>query len=281
MNRFDSTLIETYRYATMPSRVALEWWMKRKGKLPVAALFYHRVSNDVCNDWTISPQDFERQIEWLSSRFDIVTLQECQRRLRSMTNRRPTLAITFDDGYSDNCQWAIPYLLERRIPFTYFVTVDNIVEQKPFPHDVQNGRPLPVNTMEEIYGLFKAGVEIGGHTRTHANMGAIDDLDQIESEVFDSINELESYLGSKIRYFAFPFGQIENLNAQVFRMAKERGLEGVCSAYGGFNFSNEDPFHIKRFHGDPSLSRIKNWLTFDYRNLRSPAFQYDLDSPNS
>ena len=50
-------------------------------------------------------------------------------------------------------------------------------------------------------------------------------------------------LGSDVRYFAFPYGQHENLSAAAFRVAFEAGYEGVCSAYGGYNFPGDDPFH--------------------------------------
>ncbi len=86
-------------------------------------------------------------IDWFEENFQIVDLQECQRRISSGFNTRPTLSITFDDGYSENCDFALPLLIERRIPVTYFVTTSNIFQQKPFAHDVEAGFPLPVNTI--------------------------------------------------------------------------------------------------------------------------------------
>ena len=70
-----------------------------------------------------------------------------------------------------------------------------------------------------------------------------------------------------MRYFAFPFGQHKNLNPNAFALAKESGFEGVCSAYGGYNFAGDDPFHLQRIHVDNDLIRLKNWVTVDARKL--------------
>ena len=77
-----------------------------------------------------------------------------------------------------------------------------------------------------------------------------------------------------MRYFAFPYGQHENLSADAFRVAVDAGYDGVCSAYGGYNFPGDDPFHIRRIHADPELIRLKNWLTVDPRKLE---MQNDFD----
>ncbi len=270
MFSIDSTLIETYRLATLPSRCAMRMWMQHTGTLPIGILFYHRISENVLNPWTISPQAFRRQIEWLKANYEIVSLEQCQSRMVSGENRRPSVAITFDDGYAENCQWALPYLLEQNIPFTYFVTLGNVLSQSAFRHDIECNAPLSPNSIEQIRELADAGVEIGGHTRTHIDLGTVADPEVLADEVFGSMDEMSELIKKPIRYFAFPFGQLSNLNPVVFQMARERGLLGVCSAYGGFNFPGTDPFHLKRFHGDPSLARVKNWMTYDQRVLRSP-----------
>ena len=243
--------------------------------MPIAVLFYHRVADVHPNPWTIPTQVFSRQIDWLQANFDIVSLDECQRRLGPEGNRRPAVSITFDDGYADNCQFAIPFLLERRIPFTYFVTLDHIVEQRPFEHDVARGVPLPVDTPETIRALAQAGVEIGGHTRTHCDLGAIHDEAILFDEIVQSARELSAIIDAPVRYFAFPFGQRANLNRRGAALARDHGIVGVCSAYGGFNFPGDEPFHFQRIHGDPHFVRFQNWLSFDQRVVQIPRFRFE------
>ncbi len=253
--------------------------MKKSGTVPISIVFYHRVDDDHFNDWTISSKRFQEQIDWYQENFDLVSLEECQARIKSGFNDRPTLSITFDDGYADNCGFAIPMLLERMIPFTYFVTTQNTIQQEAFPHDVAKGVPLHTNSVEALQALAAAGVEIGAHTRTHADLGKLSDATQIFDEVITATHELETVIGRKIQYFAFPFGQVENLNPEVFRLCKEHGFKAVCSAYGGLNFIDDDPFHLQRIHGDPKIARMKNWLTLDPRVLKKPRYDYSSKIP--
>lgn len=240
----------------------------------MSVVFYHRVDNEQLNDWTISPKRFQEQIDWYQENFDLVSLAECQSRIESGFNDRPTLAITFDDGYADNCTFAIPMLLERNIPVTYFVTTQHTLGQEAFPHDAAKDAPLLTNSAEALRALAAAGVEIGAHTRTHADMGTISDPQKIFDEVITATRELEAVIDKKINYFAFPFGQVENLNPEVFRLCKSHGFKGVCSAYGGLNFIDDDSFHLQRLHGDPKISRMKNWLTLDPRVLKKQRYDY-------
>jgi hypothetical protein len=79
---------------------------------------------------------------------------------------------------------------------------------------------------------------------------------------------LEDALDVPVRYFAFPYGQHKNLTTTAFRVAYEAGFAGVCSAYGGYNFPGDDPFHLRRFHADEEFIRFINWMTLDPRKVR-------------
>ncbi len=258
-------MIDAYRCVTAPWRYLSSQQARRNGSVPVGILFYHRVADVDPNPWTISCAAFRRQIDWLQSRFEIVSLAEAQARIRSGENRVPTLCLTFDDGYADNSAFALPLLIKRKIPVTYFVTTGHATAGQPFDHDVERGRPLAPHSLDTLRALADAGVEIGGHTRNHPDLGALTDPEQLFDEVVVATREMEQQIDRPIRYFAFPFGQIENLNAAVFRLAREHGFAGVCSAYGGWNEVGGDAFHLQRFHGDPEMARLKNWLTFDPR----------------
>ncbi len=51
--------------------------------------------------------------------------------------------------------------------------------------------------------------------------------------------------------------------------AWREAYDGVCSAYGGYNFPGGDAFHIERIAVDDELLRLKNWVTLDPRKLRA------------
>lgn len=275
MKQLHDKIIDLYRLATVPVRYFSHRHAVLNGTVPVIVLFYHRVADCNLNPWTMTREDFDRHISWLSRNFDLVSLDEAQRRIRSRNNSRPTVSITFDDGYSENCNHAIPILIKRRIPATYFVTLENVVTGKPFAHDAKRKCPLTPNNIESLQAISAGGIEIGAHTRTHANLGELTDSFQLADEVINSAEELQTLVGQRIRYFAFPFGQFKNLNQHVFELAYQHGFEGVCSAYGGYNEIGDDEFHLQRIHGDPSLSRLKNWLTYDPRIKRGKWYEFD------
>jgi peptidoglycan/xylan/chitin deacetylase (PgdA/CDA1 family) len=265
-------LLRSYYHGTYPYRA---WWNRRaaaNGRAPVIVLFYHRVADDRPNDWTCDCNTFARQMRWLKRRCDMVSLEEAQHRIRH-GNHRTAVSITFDDGYADNCRTAIPLLLAERIPCTYFVAVGNVVDGHPFPHDVERGEPLKPNTIDELRAMADARVEIGAHTRTHADLGAITDEWRIDDEVVEARDELQAALGHSVRYFAFPYGLHANLNPRAFQAACEAAYQGVCSAYGGYNFPGDDEFHLQRIHGDDDLLRLVNWVTVDPRKLRVPRYE--------
>ncbi len=257
---------QAYYYSTALYR----WhWLQlaiQDGRAPMIVLFYHRVADEHPNPWTISNANFAQQVDWISQRFDMVSLEEMQRRGRGHSTR-PAVSITFDDGYAENCESAIPLLIKNRIPCTYFATLRNIVAGDPFPHDAAIGRPQRPNTIEQLRAMAAAGVEIGCHTRTHLDLGTTIDVETIRDEVVASRDELAERIGRPVRYFAFPFGMHVNLNSQVFQLAQDAGYEAVCSAYGGYNFPGDDPFHLQRIHGDPQFVRLRNDLTVDPRKL--------------
>jgi peptidoglycan/xylan/chitin deacetylase (PgdA/CDA1 family) len=264
---FRNSAIWLYRQMTARSRRRLLEQLRESNQLPVGVLFYHRVADTELTPWTISTADFKRQLDWLQDNFDLVSLEESQRRIRSQSNDRFTVSITFDDGYAENAQHAIPELIARKIPATYFTTTDFITGQQRFPHDVEVGCSAQPNTWEELREFVRCGIEVGAHSRSHCDIGTIHDIQRLTDELIGSIQILESELNTRCRYFAFPFGKPANISQAAVSLLRQYGIEGFCSAYGALNWPGNDGFHIRRFHGDPLLERLKNWLTLDKRHM--------------
>jgi peptidoglycan/xylan/chitin deacetylase (PgdA/CDA1 family) len=270
MNQLKQCLLGAYYMATLPTRRRAAVDRAARQTEPVRVLFYHRVADQHPNGWTMSTSTFAEQIQWLQSRYDLVSLSEAQLRITSGKNRWPTACITFDDGYADNCEFAIPLLLQRRIPFTYFISTDQVLHDRPFEHDVNVGQILKPNTVSQLRDMVDAGVDIGAHTRGHVHLGPSTTREQMADEIVGSKRELETALRTIVRYFAFPFGQLADLTPTAFQIAYHAGFQGVCSAYGGYNLPGDDPFHLRRIHADPEFIRFKNWLTVDPRKLKRP-----------
>ena len=282
MNSLRRAALSAYTSLAVPYRRARMQYLSSQSICPISVLFYHRVADSHSNDWTITNDRFERQIRFCQENFEIIDLVEVQRRVRDHDSCSPTVALTFDDGYADNCEFAIPLLIERNLPCTYFVTTEHVLAQTPFPHDIDNGPTLKVNTKQQLREMSDAGIEIGCHTRTHCDFSKIFESDQIRSEIIDAKEELEQMIGKAVRYFAFPFGLPAQLTQVAIEAIHEAGFDGFCSAYGGYNLVGADSFHIRRCHGDPEFARFRNWLTFDPRKSRNePNVRYFLPPTES
>lgn len=66
-------------------------------------------------------QRFDAVCGWLKDWFTVLPLDEAVRRLKNGTLPQRALAITFDDGYADNHDVALPILRRHGLPATFFV----------------------------------------------------------------------------------------------------------------------------------------------------------------
>lgn len=256
-----------YQRLTSHQRTRLRKELIEAGRLPVAVLFYHRVADRHPNPWTISRHDFVKHLDWLQDNFDIVSLSEAQSLIRSGVNRRPTVSLTFDDGYAENCEFAIPELLRRRLSATYFVVSQSVAEGRPFAHDALEHLHIAPNTISEIRDMHRAGIEIAAHTRTHQDLGQITSGTELAEETLGSIREIESWGVGPIRYFSFPYGMPSNTTQAAVDLLLRSGIQGFCTAYGAWNWPGTPGYHLRRIHADPGMQTLKNWLTLDRRKF--------------
>jgi peptidoglycan/xylan/chitin deacetylase (PgdA/CDA1 family) len=94
---------------------------------------YHRVASDLVDPWRlcVSPANFVAQLEVLAASFRVVTLRELVA-ARGSDGSRPSVAITFDDGYADNLHAAAPLLARQGLPATFFLTSGMLGSDREF-----------------------------------------------------------------------------------------------------------------------------------------------------
>ncbi len=264
---FRGALLGGYRWVTSIQRRRLREEFIRVRRVPVAILFYHRIAEDVVNSWTMNRSDFQRQLDWLSDHFDVVGLAEAQRRIASAENDRPTVAITFDDGYAENMDFALPELVRRGLSATYFVSTHFVQSGKSFPHDAAMGYHFPPNTIDHLRQIADWGIELGAHTRTHCNLGSMLQRDEVIGEIVGSADDIRQWCHTEVKYFSFPTGLPANTSQLAIDVLKEFHFHGCCTAYGAWNWPGDEAFHMRRIHADPGLQSLKNWLTLDPRKL--------------
>jgi peptidoglycan/xylan/chitin deacetylase (PgdA/CDA1 family) len=99
------------------------------GRRPRAVvLVYHRVGERSLDPWrlTVDPEIFAGQMETLARDWSPLSLADLVEGFERRRLPERAVAVTFDDGYSDNLEVAAPILLEHGIPTTLFVATELI-----------------------------------------------------------------------------------------------------------------------------------------------------------
>jgi len=97
--------------------------LERRSSPPFLILIYHRVHprpNPFMID-AVTPERFELQMRHLARAYRPLPLAELLERSRSGSVPGGAVAVTFDDGYADNAEHALPILERHRIPATVFL----------------------------------------------------------------------------------------------------------------------------------------------------------------
>jgi peptidoglycan/xylan/chitin deacetylase (PgdA/CDA1 family) len=224
---------------------AQEWLARRAGRRFMAILLFHRVTDQVPADGlTVPTAPFRDICAMLHRRFRVVPLAEVFDAVRSGRDMPPrTVAVTFDDCYRDNL-FAARVLAEHGLPATFFIPTGFVGTDHTFPWD--HGLPAMSNlNWDEVRKMAALGHEIGSHTVTHADLGAVSD-EEARRELCESKEALEKQLGRRVRWLAYPFGGKKNFRPVVLALAEEAGYEGCLSGYGGFVRPGADPRLLPR-----------------------------------
>jgi peptidoglycan/xylan/chitin deacetylase (PgdA/CDA1 family) len=111
----------------------LQLYLRRKLRGRAVVLTYHRVlppersaesfSTDAI---VVSPESFRRQMQLLRRMFTPLSADEFAAALRSGRMPEGACVVTFDDGWYDNLEHALPILQECSVPAVLFVATDFI-----------------------------------------------------------------------------------------------------------------------------------------------------------
>jgi len=231
--------VETLLFSPFAS--ARNWYRRWRGHYPVLVLAHHLVS-DRPHRMGISTENFWQAVSFLRRHYRIVSLAEAVELLRSGNVKVPTVVLTFDDGYADNFVNLRAVADEAEIPVALFITTQPVEIQCEFQHDLAHGikGALPL-TWDQIQYWGSQGAEFGSHTRTHLDCGSADRT-KLEWEIVGSKHDLEGHLGKPVGFFAFPFGNPDNISSDAANMASSV-YSHVASCSGGENLPDKAGNH--------------------------------------
>jgi len=93
-----------------------------------AILVYHRVlpdrliEQDLGVGLAVTESNFDKQIKFLKEKYDLVSIDNFIEKLNDKNKKKFFLTITFDDGYKDNLNFALPILEKYKVPSTIYYT---------------------------------------------------------------------------------------------------------------------------------------------------------------
>lgn len=186
----------------------------------VPILMYHSVSQTpsaATRALSVRPTDFALQIRSLQrSGFTGLTFGELCNSLREDLPLPPKpVVLTFDDGYADFVEEALPHLMRYGFPATVFVTTGWLRDAGRIAAGSPPDRML---SWRQVIELHYAGVEIGAHSHSHAELDQISAA-SLRAELVGPKSLLEDRLGSRVTSVAYPYGYSRRHVRDIARQA--------------------------------------------------------------
>lgn len=206
-------------------------WSCKKPTFKNRIIYYHSVSDEF--ERSHSSFAFEEQMRWLKSNgFCGMTVSSLAQENVQLDLKK--IGISFDDGYADNLEIAVPILLSMGFKATFFVATDYIGAKDRI--DSSTGFRLykghQMLNRNDLRKLVEAGMEVGSHGISHQMLTQIPFNAAIE-EISRSKHALEKWLGTRVKAIAFPNGQRGAFSDKIVGACFDVGYETVCSTLWG------------------------------------------------
>lgn len=205
----------------------------------VPILCYHAIQPSPRSDYSVSIESFTRQMRYLADQgYRVITVKELVEAMRQKKLPVKSVVISIDDGDPSVYTTAWPIMKKLKFPCSIYIYTSRVGS----PHGL---------TQTQVREMADAGVEIGGHTRTHAYLTPPKKsrswkaltLVQQTDEVVGSKKTLESMVGQPVEFLAYPYGLY---NDQVEQLALSAGYQAMLTLDWGNNTEKTLPARLKR-----------------------------------
>lgn len=205
-------------------------------RIPV--LMYHEIADVTTTPsrLAVAPEVFADQLAYLSDAgYTALTAGELAGILDGGAGQLPErpVVLTFDDGYGDFYDHALPLLKQHELTGTIFATTGWIG---------LDGKAKRMLNWREIDELIEYGIEIGAHTIKHPQLDQLP-RQQLREELSASKKLLEDKLGRAVPGLAYPFGYS---NARVREMTRELGYTYAYAVGNTLTTTAADHFALPR-----------------------------------
>jgi peptidoglycan/xylan/chitin deacetylase (PgdA/CDA1 family) len=112
----------------------------------------------------------------------------------------------------------------------------------------------PLMTIENWRSWLDAGMEVGSHTRTHADLSKLESDKAIE-QIAASKRDLELALACEVRHFCYPYGRFTEIHRNA---VQQSGYITGTTTHRGRISQADDPMTLSRV----MVARSTNLLQF-------------------
>jgi len=195
---------------------------------------YHRFGEGEYPSTNITMEQFDQHVKELTSGpYTVMGVPQIVSALadgKGLPDR--TIGITVDDAYRSVYEKAWPVFREHNLPFTVFVSTEQL-----------DSGYANYMTWDMVRELSKAGVTIGGHSQNHAHLPDFD-IDRVKAELANSAARFEEELGYVPEIFAYPYGEA---NGEVIAAVKEAGYRAAFGQQSGAMHTESDFMYLPRY----------------------------------
>jgi peptidoglycan/xylan/chitin deacetylase (PgdA/CDA1 family) len=211
----------------------------------IPILMYHQIDvpparGTPLRGLVVSPRSFAWQMAMLRMLgFKGLSMRDLEPYLDGRRQGR-VVGITFDDGYQNNFDHALPILRRYGHTATCYAVSGLMGQSNVWDHGVV--APKPLMDKEHSLRWLEAGMDIGSHTCRHIDLTVSDDSLAMQ-EMTESKAQLQDLLAIEVRHFCYPYGRIEPKHAL---MAQAAGYVTATTMRRGRVQAQHDPWLLPR-----------------------------------
>jgi peptidoglycan/xylan/chitin deacetylase (PgdA/CDA1 family) len=157
-------------------------------------------------------------------------------------------AVTFDDGFEDAIENAVPELVKRNVPAVFFITTGVLGQPAAWWPETAPERRRRIATAEQLQQLPSEWIGVGAHTLTHPRLSQLA-AEDAKREILESRDQLEALLGRKIETFSFPYG---DFNDALIGWCRDSGYKRVFTTQHKNAFEHSGEFVVGRVKAEPT-----------------------------
>ena len=126
------------------------------------------------------------------------------------------VALTFDDGYTDNFEQGFPVLQAAQVPATVYVVTGDIGKSNVIWPEAGDKVSSQLMTWDQLRQLEKNGWEIGSHAADHVHLARRPQEEQRQL-IETSWRDIERELGHPPYSFAYPYGSYNGDTVKILQ----------------------------------------------------------------